>query len=282
MSAEPGRKAAYSNDLRWRIVWQRIGMELTYRRIAKNLSLSLGTVHNVYRHFKETGEVAPAKADYQDRGVLNSHQQLIVIGLLLENPGLYLGEVCGVVADVTGVHVSASTICRIIHKHGFTRKKIQQVALQRSAEYRGQFIAEVQLHKVEQFIWIDETGCDRRDQARNFGYSLKRERPVYHHLLRGERISAIAALAADGLVAVEFTKGAVCGEKFLDFVRGSLIPLMLPFDGLNPKSVAIMDNCSIHHVQAVADLFTEAGILVLFLPPYSPDLNPAEELFSSV
>ena len=42
-------------------------MELTYRRIAKNLSLSLGTVHNVYRHFKETGEVAPAKADYQDR-----------------------------------------------------------------------------------------------------------------------------------------------------------------------------------------------------------------------
>ena len=72
------------------------------------------------RNFKETCEVAPAEADYQDRGVLNSHQQLIVIGLLLENPGLYLGEVCGVV-DVTGVHVSASTIC-IIHKHGFTRK----------------------------------------------------------------------------------------------------------------------------------------------------------------
>ena len=92
----------------------------------------------------------------------------------------------------------------------------------------------------------------------------------------------IAALAADGLVAVEFTKGTVDGEKFLDFVHGSLIPLMLSFDGLNPKSIAIMDNCSIHHVQAVADLFTEAGILVLFLPPYSPDLNPAEELFSSV
>ena len=64
----------------------------------------------------------------------------------------------------------------------------------------------------------------------------------------------IAALAADGLVAVEFTKGTVDGEKFLDFVHGSLIPLMLPFDGLNPKSIAIMDNCSIHHVQAVADL----------------------------
>jgi len=123
----------------------------------------------VYRHCKETGEVAPAKADYLDRGVLNCHQQLIVIGLLLENPGLYLGDVCGVVANVTGVHVSASTICLIIHKHGFTNKKIRQVALQRSAEYRGQFIAEVQLHKVEQFIWIDETGCDRKDQACQFG-----------------------------------------------------------------------------------------------------------------
>ena len=54
---------------------------------------------------------------------------------------------------------------------------------------------------------------------------------------------------------------------------------MLPFD---PRSVIVIDNCSIHHVQHVKDLFMSAGILVLYLPPYSPDLMPTEETFSSV
>ena len=57
---------------------------------------------------------------------------------------------------------------------------------------------------------------------------------------------------------------------------------MLPFDGQNPKSIAILDNCSIHHVSPVIQLFRDAGILVLFLPPYSPDYNPIELVFSKV
>ena len=57
---------------------------------------------------------------------------------------------------------------------------------------------------------------------------------------------------------------------------------MLPFDGINPKSVLIMDNCSVHHIPAVTTLLRQAGIVVLFLPPYSPDLNPIEEVFSYV
>ena len=47
-------------------------------------------------------------------------------------------------------------------------------------------------------------------------------------------------------------------------------------------SIAVMDNCSIHHVQEVKKLFDDAGILVFFLPPYSPDYNPIEEAFSAV
>ena len=57
---------------------------------------------------------------------------------------------------------------------------------------------------------------------------------------------------------------------------------MHPYDGSAPRSVALMDNCSIHHVDAVTDLLEAAGIKVLFLPPYSPDYNPIELAFSSV
>lgn len=57
---------------------------------------------------------------------------------------------------------------------------------------------------------------------------------------------------------------------------------MEPFDGSPRKLIMIMDNCSIHHKQQIKELVNDAGILLFFLPPYSPDLNPIEEAFSSV
>ena len=57
---------------------------------------------------------------------------------------------------------------------------------------------------------------------------------------------------------------------------------MQPFDGLSSRSIVIMDNCSIHHVDIIKSALQDAGIVAIFLPPYSPDLNPIEELFSSV
>lgn len=84
------------------------------------------------------------------------------------------------------------------------------------------------------------------------------------------------------MLGVELSTDSVNGEKFYDFVPGTLISEMLPFDGTSPRSIAIMDNCSIHHMQDVSDLFTDAGILQIFLPPYSPDMNPIEMAFGYV
>lgn len=55
---------------------------------------------------------------------------------------------------------------------------------------------------------------------------------------------------------------------------------MNPFPG--DRSILVMDNCTIHHTDELKELVRNAGILLLFLPPYSPDLNPIEELFSYV
>ena len=136
---------------------------------------------------------------------------------------------------------------------------------------------------TEMFVWIDESGSDSKDQLRRYGYALRGEWAVCRKLLvRGRRVSAIAAVSSQGLIALELTDGMVDGDFFFDFVRGSLIPEMRPFDGSSPMSIALMDNCSIHHTQELADLFLRAGILLIFLPPYSPDLNPIELAFGYV
>lgn len=283
MSCEPGRRAPYSVDLRYKIIWQRFAREQKLDTIAKNLCVSIGTVHNICKLFKQTGSVEPSKHGHSSTRMLSKYDELQVVGLLLENPNLYLHEVCRKVSTNIGVDVSDSTICRILRRHGLTRKKTQQVALQRSGIFRGDFMAEMSFFNVDQIVWLDETGCDRRDHIRKMGYAMKGERPVCNRLLhRGQRISAVMAMCSEGVIAVDLQIGTFNGDKFVDFITGTLVPEMHQFDGSSTKSVLVMDNCAIHHVAPALDVLTNAGILTMFLPPYSPDLNPAEELFSQV
>ena len=61
-----------------------------------------------------------------------------------------------------------------------------------------------------------------------------------------------------------------------------LLPNRQPFDRTDKRSVFIMDNCSINHVDSITSLFEEAGVQVLFLLPYSLDSMPIEEAFSYI
>ena len=217
LSANCVRTAPYSEDIRWRIVWQRLSKGLLFVEIAERLNVSISTVCRVYKLFKETNAVDP-KSRCKPR--LHTRQmdmqlELYVIGYVLEHPGIYLFELCRKIQDASGVQVSKSTICRLLRRHGFTRKKLQQIALQQSTLLRGKFMATTMLYKREQFVWLDETGSDNRTYLRKYGYAIKGERPRCRQLLcRGERISAIAALSTDGLVVAEVMKGTTNANTF--------------------------------------------------------------------
>ena len=281
-TAEPGRKAPYSEDLRWRMVYQKIAMNLKVCEIAKNLNVHITTVYRVISRFLQTGSVAASKRYTKYNGCcFSEEQELFVIGLLYEHPAMYLDEIVSEVDNLLGIKVSLSTICKLLKRFGITRKKIRQVAQQRCYLLQGTFIAHVLNFNVDMFVWLDETGTDKRDQFRKYGYALRGVTPTYHRLLsRGVRINAIACMSVDGMISLELVKGSVNGDIFFDFLRGSLIPNMQHFP--NPHSVLIMDNCSIHHTERVTDLLQQAGIITLYLPPYSPDLMPLEESFSCV
>ena len=186
------------------------------------------------------------------------------MAIIHENPCLYLREICQAIYKATGVNVSGSTVCRILRRNGFTRKKVQQIAKQRCIDFRTAFMAQVLQFPRESFVWVDETGSDARTHIRRFGYSLLGLPPVYTRLLaRGKRISAIAAISSEGLLGVKLTYDTVNADTFFDFVRGTLIPNMQQFDGSNSKSIVIMDNCTIHHAEPVKELLQDAGILLI-------------------
>ena len=234
--------------------------------------------------FYRSGDVRPRARKNGPQHLLGEFEQIILLRLILANPGIYLYELKSELVKMFGVSVSEATICRTLRYMGCTRQAMHHVALQQSEVCRGRFMAEVSMYDPSMLIWLDETGCDGRNTIRKYGYSL-RGMPLTDHqlLVRGVRYSAIPIMSMEGIHDVYITEGTVDGQGFSEFVRSYLLPILLPFNNVNPRSVIIMDNASIHHVQEISDLIeTQAGAKLHYLPPYSPDLNPAEGVFSQI
>ena len=94
MSSEPWRTSPYSEDLRWKMVWQREILGLKYSRIARNLNVDESTVIRTLQLFWTTGQVAkrpyPSMRAYRD---LTDSAQLFIINTVVERPGIYLEEI---------------------------------------------------------------------------------------------------------------------------------------------------------------------------------------------
>jgi transposase len=86
----------------------------------------------------------------------------------------------------------------------------------------------------------------------------------------------LAALRQDKLTAPCVFDGAINGETFLAYVEQVLVPT------LEPDDIVIMDNLGSHKVAGVREAIEAVGATLLYLPPYSPDLNPIEQLFAKL
>ncbi len=89
-------------------------------------------------------------------------------------------------------------------------------------------------------------------------------------------LTTVAAMAVGGMVAAATVDAAIDADGFRQLVRDGLVP------ALRPGQVVVMDNPSSHKVAGVREAIEAAGCRVLYLPPYSPDLNPIENAIAKV
>jgi transposase len=89
-------------------------------------------------------------------------------------------------------------------------------------------------------------------------------------------LTFLAALRYDRIDAPCVLDGPINGQSFTAWVEQFLVPT------LNPGDVVIMDNLGSHKGAAVRDAIRSVGARLLFLPPYSPDLNPIEQVFAKL
>jgi len=125
-------------------------------------------------------------------------------------------------------------------------------------------------------IFLDETGTNT-NMTREYGRSLRGERLKGNAPFRrwGNQ-TLIAGLSCDGIVAPWIISGAMDRDAFDTYVEKVLIP------ELEPGSVVILDNLATHKSDTAAQMLKSHGCWFLFLPAYSPDLNPIEMAFSKL
>ena len=140
MSAEPCRKKAYSSDLRWRIVYQCIGMHLPFEKIARNVNVATSTAHRIFKLFEESGCVDPyRRPDRDDLKSFDEHTELYIVGLILARPSMYLSEVCQEAYEVFHLRrQSPSTICRLYCRSaGLLERKLDKSLCSDVRHYEG-------------------------------------------------------------------------------------------------------------------------------------------------
>jgi len=125
-------------------------------------------------------------------------------------------------------------------------------------------------------VFIDESSINL-GMTRLYGRALNGERVVdYVPDVRFQRLSILSAVRLDGTHVPMVFSGTLNGAFFVKYVEVFLAP------SLSKGDIVIMDNLSSHKVKGVAEPILAKGASILYLPPYSPDLNPIELLWSKM
>ena len=126
------------------------------------------------------------------------------------------------------------------------------------------------------FVFLDETGLNTK-MTRLYGRAPRGERlvaAVPHGHWR--TTTFIAGLRQSGIIAPLVLDGPMTGAAFRAYVEQALVP------ALKPGDVVVMDNLAAHKVAGIEEAIVLAGASLLYLPPYSPDLNPIEQLIAQL
>jgi transposase len=125
-------------------------------------------------------------------------------------------------------------------------------------------------------VFIDETWMTTNMTPR-YGRAVKGQR-LLGHAPHGHwhTTTFLAALCHDRIAAPAVFDGPINGETFLAWVQQFLVPMLRPGD------IVMLDNLSSHKVAGVREAIEAAGTVLRYLPPYSPDFNPIEQVFAKL
>lgn len=267
---------AYSLDLRERVVAM-VARGETCRPVAAAFDVSVASVVKWSQRARTTGSAA-AKAMGGKRPYLLEGERSFLLGRLAEKPDLTLHAVLSELRE-RGVAVSCDTLWRFLRREGVSFKKTLFASEQDRPDVarRRTLWKKIQLRlDPRRLVFIDETWA-KTNMTRTHGWNRRGEAliakaPQGHW----KTMTFLAALRYDEITAPFVLDGPINGESFLAYVEQVLAPTLKRGD------IVVMDNLGSHKRAAINKAIRAKGARRFFLPQYSPDLNPIEQVFAKL
>ena len=275
----------YSDDVRWRIVTLIHVYDIDLHFLSEIFGPKVRSIQRWYNKFLKTGTVCDNKravrASRWPPHIVNAVERYVQA-----HPTFYIEELKDFVKSQFPHlrNTSESTICRVLNFDlQLSRKKLTKAAREAAPE-------EIQVYYdklrpiysfPEQLIFIDETSKDGRDAFRRYARSKRGTKATVRlPFSRGNRVSVLAVLDHTGFMSWKCTSGTFSRKKFHNAFSEKVVPFLNPWP--LPRSIVIMDNAKIHMFKELEDAVHQCGARLLFVPPYSPELNPIEVCFGQL
>jgi len=250
---------AYSLDLRTRVVGY-VDAGHSRHAAAAHFGVSVSFVVNLLRAWRDSGRLGPRPAGGRRHSKLDPHRAFL-LGRVAEREDITMPELSAELS-VKGTTVDPASISR-----WFIRKARESWNANRQPSMG------LEPHRL---VFIDETGTSTkmtRLRGRCLrGQRLKSKAPFGHWKTQ----TFIAGLRCHGLTAPFVVDRPMNRRIFETYAETVLAPTLAPGD------VVILDNLSVHKSQEAEKTIRARGAWLLFLPPYSPDLNPIEMAFAKL
>ncbi len=228
------------------------------------------------QRWEETGSIA-AKPTGGSISPLEEHADWL-LALISQQSDLTLDEIVAAMRKRRIVG-SRSAVWRFFKRHNISFKKTLYAAEQKRADVaraRRRWVREQGMLDPARLVFIDET-CTNTAMVRLRGRAPRGERLVdYAPQGHWKTITFVGGLRQRAMTAPFVLEGAMNGPMFLAYVKQCLVPT------LQRGEIVLMDNLPVHRVAGVAKAIEGAGATLIYLPKYSPDLNPIELAFSKL
>jgi transposase len=270
----------YSLDLRRRVLDAWLRGEGSQRQLASRFSVHLTFVRNLLRLYRQSGSIEPRPHGGGRRSPADGSVLARLAQRVAERPDDTLDEHRQRLAAEGGPLLSRAALWRALARLGLTVKKKSLHATERDRPrveaQRQQYREQLAGVAPEDLVFVDESGVNR-GMTRWYARSPRGQR-AYGSAPRnyGSNVSVLGALSLAGPLASLHVTGAADADLFRLFVKEVLVPVLWP------GAVVVVDNLSIHKAAGVQEVIEAAGARLVYLPPYSPDLNPIELAWSKL
>ena len=271
----------YSMDLRVRVV-AFVEAGHSCRAAARHFGVSDSFAIKLVRRQAQSGSPAPARQGRpRGTGRLAPYESFLIQAVEAQ-PDITMPDLAARLFEEHGVRADPATLSRLLCRRGFTYKKQLLAAECARAAIRAErrVWRDQRQPRMQQqpyrFVFLDETFVNTK-MVRLRGRSRRGERlraaaPFGHWKTQ----TFIAGLRCHELSAPWVIDGPITRSAFDAYIETQLAPTLAKGD------VVILDNLAVHKSAKAAQCLKEKGAWFLFLPPYSPDLNPIEQAFSKL